>query len=89
MEPPFFELRLAERRDDFLLPPFFAEAFLREERLLGAMVRATRDYGAAHVTNFKLRGGTPEETNEIKKQTRTIKLVRRKRHAKPQTRQIL
>jgi len=66
LEPPFFELRLAERRDDFLLPPFFAEAFLREERLLGAMVRATRDYGAAHVTNFKLRGGTPEETNEIK-----------------------
>ena len=37
MEPPFFELRLDERRD-FLLPPFFADAFLREARLFGAMV---------------------------------------------------
>ena len=49
--PPFLDLRLRERRFDprlfalrlaerfaFLLPPFFADAFLREERLFGAMV---------------------------------------------------
>ena len=56
--PPFFDLRLRERRFDprlfalrlaerlaFLLPPFFAAAFLREERLFGAMVQTTRNYG--------------------------------------------
>ena len=43
--PPFFALRLAERRAAFFLPPFLAEAFLREERLLGAMVSPTEDYG--------------------------------------------
>lgn len=56
--PPFFDLRLRERRTDprlfalrlaerlaFLLPPFFAAAFLREERLFGAMVQTTRNYG--------------------------------------------
>jgi hypothetical protein len=42
--PPFFALRLADRLADFLLPPFLAEAFLREERLLGAMVPKTGDY---------------------------------------------
>jgi hypothetical protein len=35
---------LAERLA-FLLPPFFAAAFLREERLFGAMVQTTRNYG--------------------------------------------
>ena len=56
--PPFFDLRLRERRFDprlfalrlaerlaFLLPPFFAAAFLREARLFGAMVQTTRNYG--------------------------------------------
>ena len=56
--PPFFDLRLRERRFDprlfalrlaerlaFLLPPFFAAAFLREERLFGAMVQTIRNYG--------------------------------------------
>jgi hypothetical protein len=57
--PPFFDLRLRERRFDprlfalrlaerlaFLLPPFFAAAFLREERLFGAMALPTqRTYG--------------------------------------------
>ena len=33
-----FALRLADRLADFLLPPFFADAFLREARLFGAMV---------------------------------------------------
>jgi hypothetical protein len=42
--PPFFALRLAERRAAFLLPPFLADAFLRDERLLGAMVQSTGDY---------------------------------------------
>ena len=36
-----FALRLADRLADFLLPPFFADAFLRDERLLGAMVLST------------------------------------------------
>ena len=40
MELPFFALRFDERRD-FRLPPFFADAFLREERLFGAMVLST------------------------------------------------
>ena len=53
--PPFLDLRLRERRFDerlfelrrlaerfaFLLPPFFADAFLREERLFGAMALLT------------------------------------------------
>ena len=56
---PFFDLRLRERRFDaarlfalrlaerlaFLLPPFFAAAFLREARLFGAMVQTIRNYG--------------------------------------------
>ena len=41
MELPFFALRRFDERRDFLLPPFFADAFLREERLFGAMVRST------------------------------------------------
>ena len=64
LEPPFFELRLAERRDrrdDFLLPPFLADAFLREERLFGAMV--TRDYGGVTRDNFNLRGEAPTNNN--------------------------
>ena len=53
--PPFLDLRLRERRFDprlfalrlaerfaFLLPPFFADAFLREERLFGAMALLTQ-----------------------------------------------
>ena len=43
-DPRLFALRLAERLA-FLLPPFFAAAFLREERLFGAMVQTTRNYG--------------------------------------------
>ena len=38
-----FALRLADRLADFLLPPFFADAFLREARLFGAM--ALNDLG--------------------------------------------
>ena len=41
----WFALRLAERLDAFLLPPFLADALRREERLLGAMVQPTKDYG--------------------------------------------
>ena len=41
--PPFFALRLAERRAAFLLPPFLADAFLREARLFGAMALPTLD----------------------------------------------
>jgi hypothetical protein len=64
--PPFFALRLADRLADFLLPPFLAEAFLREERLLGAMVPKTGDYefetnlrtaqpgGTKHTKSFKM-----------------------------------
>ena len=41
-DPRLFALRLAERFA-FLLPPFFADAFLREERLFGAMALPTLD----------------------------------------------
>jgi hypothetical protein len=41
--PPFFALRLADRLAAFLLPPFLADAFLRDARLLGAMVPKTED----------------------------------------------
>ena len=41
MDEPFFALRRLDERRDFLLPPFFADAFLRDERLLGAMVLST------------------------------------------------
>ena len=44
LDPRLFALRLADRLA-FLLPPFFAAAFLREERLFGAMVQTTRNYG--------------------------------------------
>ena len=51
MELPFFALRLDERRD-FLLPPFFADAFLREERLFGAMALPTqRTHGCGTTTS--------------------------------------
>ena len=44
-DPRLFALRLAERFA-FLLPPFLADAFLREERLFGAMALPTqRTYG--------------------------------------------
>ena len=63
--PPFLDLRLRERRFDprlfalrlaerfaFLLPPFFAAAFLREERLFGAMALLTpRTYGCGTTTS--------------------------------------
>ena len=41
-DPRLFELRLADRFA-FLLPPFLADAFLREERLFGAMSLPARD----------------------------------------------
>jgi len=62
--PPFFALRLADRLADFLLPPFLAEAFLREERLLGAMVPSTGDYECKTISaNWKI-GREQRDTKE-------------------------
>ena len=41
-DPRLFALRLADRLA-FLLPPFLADAFLREARLFGAMALPTLD----------------------------------------------
>ena len=67
-DPRLFALRLAERLA-FLLPPFFAAAFLREARLLGAMVRTTGNYGCGTTASNYERGGTKERT-QIKGATR-------------------
>jgi len=69
--PPFFALRLADRLADFLLPPFLAEAFLREERLLGAMVPKTGDYEVETKLRTAQPGGTKPNTHKsFKKESR-------------------
>ena len=73
MELPFFALRFDERRD-FRLPPFFADAFLREERLFGAMVLSTStirmrdncDLKGEDRTHQQIRNDTKNYTTRLK-----------------------
>ena len=80
--PPFFALRLADRLAAFLLPPFLAEAFLREERLLGAMVPTTGDY--EYETNLRTTstGGT-KHNNPIQEGITTRCLEKQKTRVAP------
>ena len=64
LELPFFALRRLDERRDFLLPPFFADAFLRDERLLGAMVRSYLRLHVRHNCDLNREATMPQHQHK-------------------------
>jgi hypothetical protein len=57
------------------LPPFLAEAFLREERLLGAMVPKTGDYEFETNLRTAQPGGTKHKKNHSKRNHERVTII--------------